>query len=167
MLPEMMSYGEYLTLRADDARLAALVASLGHELRVEPSDQYGYCVLRELGMDLRFKQQAFIPLPFEGDASAYRLTSVGFYAKGFENYEEYSGPLGMGLNLHFDRDQVRSLLGTPGRSGGGMTIGNTVANEWDRFAVDKYLLMFTYDNAPSKKIGCVTLMLAATIKGGK
>jgi|HubBroStandDraft_6_1064221.scaffolds.fasta_scaffold562083_1 hypothetical protein len=96
MLPEMMSYGEYLTLRADDARLATLVASLGHEFRVEPSDQSGYYVLREVGMDLRFKQQAFIPLPFEGDASTYRLTSVGFYARTTAGQGDRQRPVARG-----------------------------------------------------------------------
>ena len=90
-----------------------------------------------------------------------RVVSMVFvYCTPTEGFEPYGGPLPHGLAAPMSRDQVRSLLGRPERSGEASwlpVLGDKPA--WDRFVVDEGRLHVSY-RLGSPGISMLTLMTA-------
>ena len=88
-----------------------------------------------------------------------RVVSMVFvYCTPIEGFEPYGGPLPHGLKTAMSRDQVRSLLGRPERSGDASrlpVLGDKPA--WDRFVVDESRLHVSY-RPGSPGISMLTLM---------
>lgn len=67
------------------------------------------------------------------------------YAKPAEGFAAFPGPLPGNLTLRANRRAVRSLFGTPERSGETVTIsGLGRQGSWDRFAVGETRVHFQY-----------------------
>lgn len=90
-----------------------------------------------------------------------RVVSMVFvYCTPIEGFEPYGGPLPHGLKTAMGRDQVRSLLGWPERSGEPSrlpVLGDKPA--WDRFEVAEGRLHVSY-RLGSPGISMLTLMTA-------
>ena len=88
------------------------------------------------------------------------VSSVFVYCMSIEGFAPYGGPLPHGLSATMGRDQVRSLLGRPERSGEASrlpVLGDKPA--WDRFVVDESRLHVSY-RLGSPGISMLTLMTA-------
>lgn len=90
------------------------------------------------------------------------VSSVFVYCSPVEGFEPYAGPLPHGLTAAMSRDQVRSVLGPPERSGEASrlpVLGDRPA--WDRFVVAEGRLHVSY-RLGSAGISMLTLMTPET-----
>lgn len=75
------------------------------------------------------------------------IDTIQFYSEGKDGCSMFKGELPFNLQFSYSRDEVRSRLGMPKKSGGGKTvlyIGYTPY--WDKYFLDGCTLHFQYSN---------------------
>lgn len=166
MIPDMMSFVQCLYLREDNPLLINFIKSLGYNLIVEKEEDFGFFPMRDAGVECRFKKEALLVDEGEVADDVYRLMSIGFYAKGYEGYEQFRGRLVNTLAFADRADGVRAALGEPSETGGGQTVGKVVVDRWERFdlAAD-YSIRLSYTN--SGQVGCITLSVPQSKRKGR